>query len=649
MKQPTGQRSLEEAFNECVELLLAGRPVDDYLRAHPEQTAKLTPLLETAGLIRRQRTVPPRSPEVAARSRQRFMAAAQSMAAGRRPAPGFFDVLTAWWSGVLAGLAGPRRPAYALAALLIAVMLLGLSATQIITASAEALPGDPLYQVKLISEQVQLTLARDAATREQVEQMIGARRVQEAQAITVLRRPVALLRISGPIEAIADSEWQVAGLALVVTEETKIAGVPEVGARAFVELTAPGDGRLVAVAIYISPAASRSASPAATEAPTAPPTATPEPPSPTPTDTPTAIEPTSATAERGPASEDTPTPTATPTQTWTPTRTPSATPTAGPTLTPPRPTAQTGQYLGTLVGRQDATWIIQDADVVRRVVVTAETVLVGDPQVGDAVQAMWVLKGDVYVATRIAVTRKAGPTLEPMDFLGLIQKLEGEWWTVNHIVFKVTAETEVEGEPAIDRQAEVHAERRPNGEIWARRVVVHALPEHDLSGMIEVVSRNTIVLLGATRKTIYLDDRTQYQGDPPMVGRWADVRALRLADGRLVARILLVYPPTPVPSVTPTRTPRPTRTPTPTNTQHLMPSATPTATHTPLPPSPTATRTPPPSPTLTPTHISSPTPAVTPTPTATVTTASNRVTASRRFTCQAPGRVSGMSGERWSG
>ncbi|MCX7670433.1 MAG: DUF5666 domain-containing protein, partial [Anaerolineae bacterium] len=606
MKRLIGQRPVEEAFNECVELLLAGQSVEGYLQAHPEYAAQLTPLLETAGLVRRQRDVPPRAPEVAALSRQRFMAAAQSMALRRRPAAGFFDSLAAWWAGFLAGFSGPRRPAYVLATLLVVILLFGLSATQIITASAEALPGDPLYPVKLVAEQVQLTLTRDPVARAGIEQMISARRVREAQAITVLHRPVALLRINGVIEEMADAEWQVAGLRIVITEQTKIVGAAAVGARAFVELTAPGDGRLVAVAIYISPAPGRSAQPAATETPTA----TLEPPTATPTATPTAAvsEPTATDpTARHLAPEADSTATASPTPTVTPTRPPSVTPTSGPSPTPPRPQAQTGQFLGTLVGRQDATWIIQDADVVRRVVVTAATVLVGDPQIGDALEVGWVLKDNVYVATRIAVWRKASPTLEPVDFLGLIQKMEGEWWTVNYITFKVTGETAVEGEPAIDRQAEVHGERRPNGEIWARRVVVNALPGHDLSGVIEVVSRNTIVLYGATRETIYLDERTQYPGDPPMVGRYADVRVYRLSDGRLIARIVMAYPPTPVPSVTPTNTPRPTRTPTPTAT-HTVAPPTPTVTQTASPPTPTVTRTPlPPTPTVTHT-VAPPTP-----------------------------------------
>ncbi len=169
MKWPTGQQSLEEAFNECLELLRAGQSVEGYLRMHPELAAELAPLLELAGWVRRQRAVPSRAPEVAALSRQRFMAAAQNLAVGRRPARGFFDALAMWWAGFMAGLAGPRRPAYVLATLLIVIILLGLSATQIITASAEALPGDPLYQVKLVAEQVQLTLARNPATRAEIE------------------------------------------------------------------------------------------------------------------------------------------------------------------------------------------------------------------------------------------------------------------------------------------------------------------------------------------------------------------------------------------------------------------------------------------------------------------------------------------------
>ncbi|MDQ1301099.1 MAG: hypothetical protein QG637_1020, partial [Chloroflexota bacterium] len=433
MKRPTGKLSLDDVFNESVELLLAGKPVDAYLQTQPEYAVEITSLLETTGFVLKQRAVPLRAPAVAAASRQRFMAAARDLAAARK-APGLRELLGAWWASFLAGFAGPRRVSYALALVLAVVMLFGVSTTGVVTASASALPGDRLYPVKLIAEQAQLMLARDSAARQTIEQAIDARRVQEAQTISALRRPVENLRLSGAIEAFAETEWLVAGLKLVITPRTLIVGQPAVGAVAFAELTAPGDGRLIAVALRVGPAPTRALGTEPVETPT--PTAEPPPP----TETPTALQPT-ATAMREPAivasdtptPSDTPAPTATPTKTATPTRTPTRTPTAGPSPSP-LPTVGTGISEGVLVAREGNVWIIRDADTTQRVVVDASTALIGDPQIGDQIHATWrQLKDGVKLATLIKITRKASPTLEPLEFLGTIQKLEGEWWTVNGI------------------------------------------------------------------------------------------------------------------------------------------------------------------------------------------------------------------------
>jgi hypothetical protein len=290
-----------------------------------------------------------------------------------------------------------------------------------------------------------------------------------------------------------------------------------------------------------------------------------------------------------------------------------------------------------LVGKEGNILIVRDADTDQRVVVDTNTVLVGDPQIGDQILVMWTSKGDVYLATLITVTHKAGATPEPMDFTGAIERIEGEWWTVSsdtfRITFRVTGNTEIDGEPGLDRQAEVDAERRADGEIWARKVVVRSLPGHDLQGMIEVVSTNYIVLRGSVVQTIYFNDRTQFAGDPPMVDRWTETRVMVLPDGRLLARTLMVHAPTPAPTATETPTPRPTRaptatptatapaSPTPTATQP-RPTATATASHTSRPtatashtPRPTATASHTPRPTATASH----TPPPTATPTATLT------------------------------
>jgi hypothetical protein len=281
-----------------------------------------------------------------------------------------------------------------------------------------------------------------------------------------------------------------------------------------------------------------------------------------------------------------------------------------------RPTPAPQRDEGALISKEGNVWTVRNEVVTRQMVVDSSTQIIGDPQIGDIVLATWIPKGETFLAIQIEVKSKFSPTREPVDFLGLIQRLEGEWWTVNGITFKVTGDTEVNGEPGIDRQAEVHALRQPNGEIWARSITVRTLPEYDVPGMIEMVSRDWIILHGAAVETIYLDNRTQFAGDPPMVDRWADVRAMRLNDGRLLARLIMVYPPTPVPTITPSRTPRPTRSPTPppTATPTLVTSPTPTATIAPTrTPTPTATNTPRPTMTFT----SSPTATFTRLPTAT--------------------------------
>ena len=129
------------------------------------------------------------------------------------------------------------------------------------------------------------------------------------------------------------------------------------------------------------------------------------------------------------------------------------------------------------------------------------------------------------VATRIEKVGGSEATPEPYDFSGLIQKIDGEWWTVRGISFRVSAQTEIEGEPGIDRHAEVHAERRAGEDLWAKRITVRSLPEYEFTGAIETVGRDSIIVRGVT---VSIDSRTKYLGDPPMVGRLADVQAIQV-------------------------------------------------------------------------------------------------------------------------
>ena len=278
-------RRPEEAFSEAVELLRTGGSIDAFLKEHPEQASELAPLLDTVASVRAERAVPARPPEVAAASRERFMAAAQrtvvrphanrsaSQPASRQDGPPFSaasrdlaESPTRWqrsWPSCCCSASQPRG---------------------VITAAASALPGEPLYQVKLASEQVQLLLARDESARQVVEQAIADRRIQEAQTITQLRRPVTSMTIGGLLEAVSDAEWQVAGLKIGITPQTRISGEPEVGAQVSGTVQAPGDGTLIALELNVQSTRRQGAASVATDTPT--PTATSQPSTPTATQPP---------------------------------------------------------------------------------------------------------------------------------------------------------------------------------------------------------------------------------------------------------------------------------------------------------------------------------------------------------------------------
>jgi hypothetical protein len=315
----------------------------------------------------------------------------------------------------------------------------------------------------------------------------------------------------------------------------------------------------------------------------------------------------------------TPLPTGTATRTPTATRTRAPSPTAGPSPTPLRPTPPISRKFGTVTQIDGYLWTIREVDTPPlQVLVDASTEWVNNPQLGDRVEVVFAARGGALVATRIVRTGGPVATPEPFDFSGLIQELNGEWWKVRGISFRVSGETEIEGDPAIDRFAEVHAERRAGEEIWARRITVKTLPEYEFTGAIEETGPSWLRVRGVT---VSIDQRTQYLGDPPMVGRLADVQAVQIGEGRLMARIVYTWPITPTPTITSTR--RPTRTPTPTASR----TATVTSTPSPLPQptstsSATATAPPTPSRTLTPTATN--TRIVTASPTATASATPTR-------------------------
>ncbi|MCA9971435.1 MAG: hypothetical protein KC425_14515 [Anaerolineales bacterium] len=287
----------EAILIQCLDEFEAGVPAEEILRRYPDYADALRPILSVADRLSSLAAEPTASAEAA--SEALFLAHGRAMRQVAR-AP---RTSVTWWRRLAAGLA-------------LAVLLL-VSGLTLVQESASALPGDPLYGVKLARENLRLSLTQDETTAADLQQAFQAERVTEIRSLLALDRE-ATVNCEGQIETIAQRVWIICGMQVVVDDQTEIVGTPAVGSRvqvagftrsrAFVaaRIVVVDDGAETAVPTATA-TQTLTATPTDTATPTATLTATPSP-SPSPTQTPTLT----ATPTR-PAPTDTPAPVIVPT------------------------------------------------------------------------------------------------------------------------------------------------------------------------------------------------------------------------------------------------------------------------------------------------------------------------------------------------
>ncbi|HYO88853.1 MAG TPA: LysM peptidoglycan-binding domain-containing protein, partial [Candidatus Limnocylindrales bacterium] len=290
---------LYDAFNDCVERLLAGEHLEDCLRRYPQYSVSLRPMLNSAEAVRRAQ--PSRAEATQAQMNARFRFEASLRAGTRRR-----------------GLPVPLRYAAAAAAVLIVI------SGALVIGSQSALPGETLYGVKRAAEQALMALAG-----EQDSAQVNERRIEEISLLLAAGR-TADVRFEGVIDAQAGQDWRIAGLPVLVTSDTPGAADAATGDRVQIAGYTTPSQQLIASAITMlerglapTPSLQPSLLATFTPAPTFTSTST-STLSPTPTLSATATP--SATPTATPMLSATATPSATPTATQTPIpRTPSPT------------------------------------------------------------------------------------------------------------------------------------------------------------------------------------------------------------------------------------------------------------------------------------------------------------------------------------
>lgn len=587
---------LEEALDQCLLRIQRGESVEACLSSYPEMAGELAPLLEVAARLAGSapRVTPPTA--VLADGKERFLREAMRLRAARHrraTALGLGQILQQ-----VATLFSPLLRRGLLSTCAAVALVVAVLAGTTMMASANSLPGDPLYPVKRAAETVQMAFTFDEDTRISTQRVLDERRILETRAVLGLGK-VTEVTFRGSVESVSDSLLVAAGFQVHISPLTRVIGQPVPGQVVAVTALTQPDGRLSALRIEAvepvggrrqpTPSATPTVVPVFLVSPTAAAIAQPSP----------TITRESRPTEPSPQVQRTPTVSPAPTGTPSLTATPRPSPTTVSTPAPPRDVEM--RIEGAITRLGPGPWQIAGYDVH----VTADTRI--EEQAGKAEIGAWVrvrairTPDGAIVALQIVVERGPEKPGELVEFQGTIEALEPTRWVVSSQVIEIHPSTTVKGEPHVGWLAEVKARRRPDGALRATEITVRAPQEVPVEfvGVIEEIGQDRWKISG---QTVRLDAQTVIEGTPA-VGRRVEVQGLELPDGTVRGLRIRVKPDTtPSPTLQPTRRPvaasptpvlrtSPTSTPPPPSEVGLA-TATPTPTPT-LPATAAAPDTPP--------------------------------------------------------
>jgi hypothetical protein len=198
-----------DILEDCLQALERGEPLEAILARYPDLSADLRPVLESAQAARamHSREIPA---AVRARGRARVLAAAARL----RQAPTPHHRIGRIWRVLIAVLAS--------------LTFLAASSGGLIVASAAALPGDALYPIKRVLENTRLQFTNDPVQKQVLTQQFSQLRVDETQTLLTTKR-VSDVEFDGQVAARLSDGWLVAGIPVVVTDQTLVAGTITVG------------------------------------------------------------------------------------------------------------------------------------------------------------------------------------------------------------------------------------------------------------------------------------------------------------------------------------------------------------------------------------------------------------------------------------
>jgi len=194
-------KKLDDIFNECYERIRSGESLESCLRSYAQYRAQLEPLLRTTFDIgRRVSYIQPR-PAFKHWARVRIESAQRYP---RQPVRTETPAASVWW-----------RHGWAVAVSIGIILLLTTGSTM--AASSQALPTEPLYPVKLATEQVRLAVAVSDVNKAIVQTELVQERADELEAIAYSGNTGEVVEAAERY----DEQWAKASAAIAKIEGTQ--------------------------------------------------------------------------------------------------------------------------------------------------------------------------------------------------------------------------------------------------------------------------------------------------------------------------------------------------------------------------------------------------------------------------------------------
>ena len=157
---------IEEVLNDCIERMAAGEPLDSCLASYPDLADELKSLLAISHAVTDTTSQIKPRPEFKAAARYRFQSA-----------------LAAKEKKMAKSESAPRRWRFKWATVALAVLVIFVVGGGTGIASANSMPGDPLYRVKTIVERIQMGLTFGNENKAQLHMNFAERRSDEMQTL----------------------------------------------------------------------------------------------------------------------------------------------------------------------------------------------------------------------------------------------------------------------------------------------------------------------------------------------------------------------------------------------------------------------------------------------------------------------------------